>query len=137
MAGNMNDAGDSLTDLERGVLLAMAEEDPERETLLRQIDTASVVSRDYTGVSLYSKLAVAADVPRLRTPNRSIEDDPKLSLVHPELEVGAGVILWLDDARIDTIEFYTFAGDWPKDEAAFRIAEDNKPRQAPADLLRR
>lgn len=137
MAGNMNDAGDSLTDLERGVLLAMAEEDPERETLLRQIDTASVVSRDYTGVGLYMKLAVGADVPRLGTPNRSIEDYPKLSLVHPELEVGAGVILWLDDARIDTIEFYTFAGDWPKDEAAFKIAEDNKPCQAPADLLRR
>jgi hypothetical protein len=123
----MNDFADRLTDLERSVLLAMAEDDSEREALLRQIDTASVVDRDYTGVGLYTKLAVGADVPRLRTPNRSIEDYPKLSLIHPELEVGAGVILWLDDAKIDTIEFYTFAGDWPMNEAAFKIAQPNKP----------
>jgi hypothetical protein len=122
----MNDTADRLSDLERSVLLAMAEDDSERETLLRQIDAASVVDRDYTGVGLYTKLAVGADVARLRTPNRSVEDYPKLSLVHPKLEVGAGVILWLDDAKIDTIEFYTFAGDWPKDESAFKIAGPNK-----------
>ena len=79
----MNDTADRLSDLERGVLFAMAEEDSEREILLRQIDTASVVNRDYTEVGLYTKLAVGADVPKLRTPNRSIEDYPKLSLVHP------------------------------------------------------
>lgn len=117
--------GDRLTDLERIVLFAMAEGDSERETLFRQIATALVVDRDYTGVGLYTKLAVGADVARLRTPNRSIEDYPKLSLVHPELEVGAGVILWLDEAKIDTIEFYTHAGNWPKDESVFKIAEPN------------
>ena len=123
----MNDTANRLTDLERSVLLAMAEDDSEREALLRQIETARVVDRDYTGVGLYTKLAVGAEVPRLKTPNRSIEDYPKLSLIHPELEVGAGVILWLADAKIDTIEFYTFAGDWPKNETAFEIAEPNKP----------
>jgi hypothetical protein len=41
----MNDTAERLTDLERSVLFAMAEEDSEREILLRQIDTASVLNR--------------------------------------------------------------------------------------------
>jgi hypothetical protein len=122
----MNDAPDSLSNLERGVLLALAEDDPERETLLQQIESARVVDRDYTGVGLYTKLTVDPDVPKLTTPNRLIEDYPKLGMIHPELEAGAGVILWLDDAKIDTIEFYTFTGDWPKDEASFKIDKPNK-----------
>lgn len=118
---NMNDARDGLSNLERSVLFALAEGDPERETLLRQIESARVADREYTGVGLYTKLTVDPDVPRLTTPNRSIEDYPRLGLSHPELVAGADVILWLDDAKIDTIEFYTFAGDWPRDEAAFKI----------------
>ncbi|RYD82203.1 MAG: hypothetical protein EOP84_09775 [Verrucomicrobiaceae bacterium] len=65
----MSDAADTLSDLERSVLLAMAEDDPERETLLLQIGTVRVVDRDYTGVGLYTKF----------------EEYPKLGLVHPEL----------------------------------------------------
>ncbi|MEM9079102.1 MAG: hypothetical protein AAGC74_00230 [Verrucomicrobiota bacterium] len=122
----MNDAMDSLSDLERNVLFALAEDDPERETLLRQIESARVADRDYTGVGLYTKLTVNPDVPKLTTTNRLIEDYPKLGLIHPDLEAGAGVILWLDEAKIDTIEFYTFSGDWPKDEAAFKIDKPNK-----------
>jgi hypothetical protein len=120
----MSHSADQLSELERGVLLAMAQHDVERETLLRQIETARVIDRDYTGVGLYTKLEVGDDVPKLRTTNRLIEDYPKISLEHPDLEVGAGVILWLDDARIDTIEFYTYTGDWPKDESAFRIEQE-------------
>lgn len=120
----MSHSADQLSELERGVLLAMAQHDAERETLLRQIETACVIDRDYTGVGLYTKLAVGDDVPKLRTTNRLIEDYPKISLEHPDLEVGAGVILWLDDARIDTIEFYTYTGDWPKDESAFKIIQE-------------
>ena len=128
----MNDTPDSLSNLERSVLLAMVENDPERETLLRQIESVRVADRDYTGVGLYTKLTVDPDVPKLTTPNRSIEDYPRLGLSHPELEAGADVILWLDDAKIDTIEFYTFAGDWPKDEAAFKIDKANKSQHPTA-----
>lgn len=126
-ARNMNDTADSLSNLERSVLFALAEDDPERETLLRQIESARVVDRDYTGVGLYTKLTVDPDVPKLATSNRMIEDYPKLGLIHPGLEAGAGVILWLDEAKIDTIEFYTFTGDWPQDEAGFKIDKPNKP----------
>jgi hypothetical protein len=119
----MSNSEDQLSDLERSVLLAMAQHDGERETLLRQIETARVIDRDYTGVGLYTKLEVGGDVPKLKTKNRLIEDYPKLSLEHPDLEVGAGVILWLDDARIHTIEFYTYTGNWPENESTFRIEE--------------
>ena len=114
---------DNFSHLERSVLLALAEADPERETLLAQIHTATVIERDYTGVGLYTKLAVDPDVPKLQTWNRSIEDYPKAYLSHPKLEAGVGVILWLDAHQISTIEFYTFAGDWPKDETLFKIED--------------
>lgn len=101
----MNDAMNSLSDLERNVLFALVENDPERETLLRQIESARVTDREYTGVGLYTKLAVNPGVQRLTTMSRLIEEYPKLGLIHPDLEAGAGVILWLDEAKIDTIEF--------------------------------
>lgn len=110
-----------LSNLERAVLSEMARHDAERDTLEKQIAAAKVVERDYTGVGLYTKLELTCEVPLLKTPNRLIEDYPKLHLNHGSLEAGAGVILWLDKGMVSTIEFYTYAGDWPSDEDAFRL----------------
>ncbi len=123
----MSNSADQLSGFERRVLLAMAQQHGERETLLRQIETARVVDRDHTGVGLYTKLELGDDVPKLETTKRLIEDSPRLSLEHPDLEAGAGVILWLDSARIDTIEFFTNTGDWPHNESAFTIEEIQYP----------
>ena len=44
-------------------------------------------------------------------------------LTHPALPAGAGAMLWLADGRADTLECYTFEGDWPSDESQFSVSK--------------
>jgi hypothetical protein len=80
-----------------------------------------VTSRDYTGVGLYTKLSINPNAPRLARSGRYIEETPKVHLTHPALTSGAGVILWLSDGRLDTLECYTYDADWPEDEDCFTV----------------
>ena len=112
-----------LSDFEQRVLAALINADPERSTLQAQLDAASVVNRDYSGVGLFTKLLVGESAPRLQDPGRYIEKIPKLHLEHPDLKAGAGAMLWLADGRADTLECYTYDGDWPVEENLFEIVE--------------
>lgn len=112
-----------LSDFEQRVLDALVKSDPERETLQAQLAEATVLNRDYSGVGLFTKLAVPESAPRLQDPGRYIEKIPKLHLEHPDLTAGAGAMLWLTNGRADTLECYTYDGDWPSEEGLFEIAE--------------
>ena len=74
-----------LSDFEQRVLDALVKSDPERETLQAQLAEATVLNRDYSGVGLFTKLAVPESAPRLQDPGRYIEKIPKLHLEHPDL----------------------------------------------------
>jgi len=111
-----------LSQFERTFISALAQPDPQREILLAQLQVAAVVSRDYTGVGLYTELTVPQTAPRLDEARGGHEDMPQCSGEHPELPSGAGFILWLKDGYISCLESYTYDGSWPANENLFRPA---------------
>ena len=111
-----------LSEFEKMVLTALINDDPEKETIRAQLTKADVVERDYTGVGLYTKIQVSENAPLLCKSNRYIEEAPKTHLEHPQLEAGAGVILWFEEGKVSTLECYTYDGEWPQDESLFNIS---------------
>jgi hypothetical protein len=113
-----------LSEFESLLLRAMIAADAERATLGEQLATASVRSREYSGVGLFTELSVAAEAPRLKMTSRYIQDVPKLHLVHPSLVDDAGAILWIAEGAISMLECYTYEGAWPEAEGEFRIVTE-------------
>lgn len=111
-----------LSDFEKMVLEALILGDPEERIIREQLASAKVTDRDYTGVGLYTKIVVCKSAPVLRKCNRHIEETPKTYLQHPNLEAGAGALLWFDSGKVSILECYTYDGDWPTDEALFSIS---------------
>lgn len=110
-----------LSEFEQSVLDILIEGDPEEGIIKQQLVDASVIDRDYTGVGLYTNIMVSVDTPLLSKTNRPIEEIPKIHLEHPELEAGAGVLLWFKEGRVSTLECYTYEGEWPDNEYLFTI----------------
>jgi hypothetical protein len=111
-----------LSDYEKRSILAIAGADRESEIMLAQFAAASVTLRDYTGVGLYTHLSIPQTCPSLDVTRWKIEDMPKGHAFHPDLEAGAGLILWLKDGYITCLESYAFGGDWPSYECLFKLA---------------
>ncbi len=111
-----------LSKFEHTILKALIKNDPEENILREQLKSSSVFKREYTGVGLYTNIEINNETSRLSKSNRYIEDVPKVHLVHPELEAGAGALLWFKDGFISTLECYTYEGDWPEDESKFLIS---------------
>jgi hypothetical protein len=108
-----------LSAFEMMVLAAVILDDPEADSLRAQLSAATIASRKYTGVGLYTELRVSQSTPRVRAINRI--GKPGLKLVHPAVPDGAGALIWLVDGRIGTLECYTFSDPWPEDEASFQV----------------
>lgn len=98
------------TEFELRVLHTLVRGDPEERLLSDQIASATVTSRDYSGVGLFVNFEIPAAIPRLKTSNRYIEETPKVHLHHPALSSGAGALLWLKDGLISTLECYAYEG---------------------------
>jgi hypothetical protein len=113
-----------LSQFERVVLNALVRKDPESEALRAQLADATAVTRDYTGVGLYTKLSVLEGAPKLHASSRYIEEVPRIHLEHPLLPAGAGAILWIKDGLAHTLECYTYDGEWPEDESSFVVHDD-------------
>ncbi len=111
-----------LSDFEKKFIAAIAEADSQREIILGQLQVATVASRDYTGVGLYTELFVPASAPKLDEVRWKIEDVPKCSGEHPDLAAGAGFILWVKDGFIACLESYTYDDNWPANEDLFQPA---------------
>ena len=111
-----------LSKFERSVIEVMIQGDPEEAVLREQLHHAVVIERDYTGIGLYVKLQVAEAVLPAKLSNRYIESTPMAFLKHPALDSGAQAMLWFKDARMNTLECVTLAGEWPSDESQF-VAE--------------
>ncbi|MEZ5465686.1 MAG: hypothetical protein R3F22_10770 [Lysobacteraceae bacterium] len=113
----MND----LSSYERHAIATIAAADSQREIVLAQLAQATCVSRDYTGVGLYTEILVDPAAPQLDEARWKIEDMPKGHAEHPSLPAGAGLILWIKGGYMTCLESYTYEGDWPQDESLFRI----------------
>jgi hypothetical protein len=112
-----------ISELEKTALQLLIDGDPDHDILNEQIDRATVRSRQYTGVGFYTVFDVAADARRVESARWKIEDMPQTHAEHPSLTAGAGFILWLKDGLINTLEGYTYEGDWPEDESKFKITK--------------
>ena len=110
------------SDFEKKVLSEIASADTERNTLLAQVELADVTKREDTGVGFYSHLSLPKNAPRLSSRRWKIEDMPKAHGAHPQLEAGAGFILWIKDGFMTCLEGYTYGGKWPSDEKKFKLS---------------
>src|SRR5690606_10013283 len=106
----------------RRAIEAIAASDPQKDVILAQLATAKCASRDYTGVGLYTELAVSPAAPLMDEARWMIEDMPKGHAEHPQVTDGVGLILWVKDGYISCLESYTYEGRWPEDESSFRLA---------------
>jgi hypothetical protein len=113
---------EDLSAYEHKAIAAIAASDSQRDVMLAQLATAKCISRDYTGVGLYTELHVDPSSPKLDEARWKIEDMPKGDAEHPNLPAGAGLILWVKDGYISCLESYTYEGSWPENESLFRLA---------------
>jgi hypothetical protein len=113
---------EELSAYERRAIEAIAARDPQRDVILAQLATARCAAREYTGVGLYTDLAIDATAPILDEARWKIEDMPKGDAEHPDVPHGVGLILWVKDGYISCLESYTYEGSWPQDESLFRLA---------------
>ena len=113
---------EELSTYEYKAIAAIAASDSQRDVMLAQLATAKCISRDYTGVGLYTELHVDPSCPKLDVARWKIEDMPMGDAEHPDLPAGVGLILWIKDGYISCLESYTYEGSWPADESLFRLS---------------
>ncbi|MBB6600628.1 hypothetical protein [Luteimonas sp. MC1825] len=113
---------EELTKFEREAIASIGASDAQGEILLVQLAQATCVSRDYTGVGLYTELLVSPDAPKLDEARWKIEDMPSGHAAHPDVPEGIGLILWVKGGYISCLESYTYDGRWPDDESLIRPA---------------
>ncbi len=112
---------EELSGYEHEAIATIALSDAQRDIVLAQLAKATCISRDYTGVGLYTELYVDPSAPKLDEARWKIEDMPKGHAYHPDLPTGAGLILWVKYGYISCLESYTYEGGWPQDESLFRL----------------
>lgn len=110
-----------LSDFEKKVTQALVKGDPDEAIILQQLAVASVINRDYAGVGVYTNMVVDKAAPLVRKRDWHFEKIPGVYLNHPNLDDGAGALLWFESGTISCLECYTYVGEWPKDEELFVI----------------
>jgi hypothetical protein len=103
------------------------------EALVQQLMSAKPRKREFTGVGSFTGLLVPAGMPEAR---QRVYYDRELPLVvSPDLEHGAGTVLFCKDGVADVLEFYTFASDpFPQVLRSWELkplAMTRLPRQEP------
>ena len=98
-------------DIERRVMKKiLAGDHPSLAVLRAQYDIARVDGRDFSGSGFFTHYSVPAAAPRVSPPRLQLSD------LHLELagsEYGAGVILFIDQGVLETLEVYMWAEEWP------------------------
>src|SRR5215203_4573914 len=90
-----------LTPLERGVMRHILEgPDPDRDILRRQVASATVVRREYTGVGFFTHFSVDSQAPRIRGAERLTLGE-NVGAQFPTLKHGAGFILFVDQGAVN------------------------------------
>lgn len=99
---------ESLSNLERAVLLAIANQYPVHGTALRlQVRSASVALRENTGVGFFTTLSDVGG-PRIEGAPSPLGD---IGADVDGVAHGMGFLLWLQDGFAETLEGYTYDGD--------------------------
>lgn len=118
-------SGPSLTGLERRSLeLLLSPSNRGDEHLRRQIGLVKVRRRDHTGVGLF----IEFDVPD----ESAIADKARMVLSNlsgamPGLENGFGGVLYVENGKLQTLEFFTYDEQWPAEPSDFSLKLEKKP----------
>ena len=94
---------------------------PEEKIMLEQLSNAMVVERRYTGAGLFVEIAVSDGCQFVAEDSRFIDDGMKSCIEHPDLDHGAGAIFWIKNGKLDTLECFAYASEWPSNEELFII----------------
>src|SRR6266513_1273121 len=111
-----------LTDLELAVMAELINKRPvDRDVFLQQLHNCQVVSRRNTGCGFYTKLKFDPNVLPSESKERELVQGVHVSC--PELQHGAGFILYIQDGYLQELEGYTFVDDqWPDKMTSFQIS---------------
>ncbi len=117
--------GLTMTALERAVLDKLLQgDDPVLTALRRQLEHATIESREYTVVGFYLNFAhpeqtvsVTDEIPNVKS--RFCFGDVKADI--EGLEHGAGFLLWVIDGFVDSLEGYMYVGEFPDPAGAFQF----------------
>jgi hypothetical protein len=109
-----------LTPLESAVLDTMLDTPGEPyETLRRQLSYATVSRRELTGVGFFTEFDLPAAAPVARNlPDMTIGD---VGAEMPDLEHGAGFVLFVRAGAAAMLEGYTYDEKWPEKTETFRL----------------
>ena len=88
--------------------------DPEAGTTRAQLSSSKIISRELTGVGVFTHFKTDSENLIEDTDGGVLRGSQGVSLSHPELEHGADVIVWVENGKMDCLEMVTFGAEkWP------------------------
>lgn len=91
---------------------------PVLAVLRSQLETAAVVSREFTGTGFMTDLSVPAHLPRVSTTDRLVIGDVGADV--SGLPLGAGFLLFVREGALDALEGYSYDSEWTQDARLLR-----------------
>jgi hypothetical protein len=108
-----------LTDLERKALDALLSPDnPAASQLRHQLASVTVKKRDNTGVGLFVELDVPDQV-AIADKERKVMSN--LSGQMAGLQNGFGGVLYVENGKLHTLEFFTYDEEWPANPSGYTL----------------
>jgi len=101
-----------------------------RAILRAQLKVAKITTRDFSGAGFFTNLAVPDTVERVRATRVVIGN---VHIASPELENGAGSILFVDGGLLTFLETFTYTDEMWKVPSRFTLSYP-KWRRAPAGM---
>lgn len=110
-----------IQDLERHVMeMLLAGENPELELLRQQYRASQVKSRELTGCGFFTYFAVDKSVASpIGHTNLQLGD---VDAVIPNLEHGAGFVLFIENGYLDVLEGFCYDDSWPASVSGFTLS---------------
>ena len=97
--------------------MLLAGDGPTLEQLRRQLEVATVSSREHSGVGFFTNFEVPAEL-RLSFNTLHLEG---VEATIAGLQYGAGFVVFISDGVIDCLEGFTYGEDWPAEVTEFTL----------------
>lgn len=113
---------DGLTALERAVLSALLSADhPVMAALRTQANAAYVIARDFTGHGFFARFGVPSQG-RAASVRPGVLDPGDVSASVQGLDHGAGIVLFVENGVLRTLEGFAYDEPWPDRIEDFQVA---------------
>ena len=116
-----------MTDFEREVLNKVLDGDrPVLAALRKQVESARLLSREYTGVGFFADFALPPNTARVTSPDFTITD---VSASVAGLRYGVGFVLFVRGGLICDLEGFTIGEEqWPDPIGDYKLQYSSNPR---------